>query len=400
MLVASAAVPSSGSATQVQARWQIRDLGTLGGRESYAAALNEKGRIVGWAETRKGKTHPFLWRGGSMTDLGALGHPSAWATAINNHGQIIGGFHAVWNDEIEGYASATLGFAWEGGKITGLIVNFDEVDAPDDANSGVRAINERGQMVGWVETYDGSVAQLWEMPDFSKRGSGYPYHSGHSLSKKQFCDAYDINEQSQAVGECRRTYRSPLHAVLWENGHVVDLGTLGGNSSARAITDEGQVVGRTTIARRRWRAFLWQDGEMRDLGTLPGWPHSSAIGLNSRGQVIGWSSKSASYDEELPPKPRAFLWQDGKMRDLGTLGGKYSIAYAINEAGQVVGQSQTANGLWHAFVWQNGKMTALPTLGGKYSAALAVNDAGQIVGWSRTRKDVKHAVLWTLKRGT
>jgi probable HAF family extracellular repeat protein len=43
-------------------------------------------------------------------------------------------------------------------------------------------------------------------------------------------------------------------------------------------------------------------------------------------------------------------------------------------------------------------MTALTTLGGKYSAALDINDAGQIVGWSRTRKDVKHAVLWTRRR--
>ena len=59
-----------------------------------------------------------------------------------------------------------------------------------------------------------------------------------------------------------------------------------------------------------------------------------------------------------------FVWQDGKMTDLGTLGGRSSRPRAINERGQVVGESVTASGETHPFLWQNGKMTDLGTLGG------------------------------------
>jgi probable HAF family extracellular repeat protein len=73
------------------------------------------------------------------------------------------------------------------------------------------------------------------------------------------------------------------------------------------------------------------------------------------------------------------------MADLGTLGGVHSFAYAINDVGQVVGQSGTGSGLVHAFMTgPDGEgMTDLGTLGG-YSLAYGINDAGQVVGWSTT----------------
>jgi probable HAF family extracellular repeat protein len=68
------------------------------------------------------------------------------------------------------------------------------------------------------------------------------------------------------------------------------------------------------------------------------------------------------------------------MTDLGTLGGNYASASAINDRGQVVGASTTTSGEGHAFLWQDGTMTDLGTLGGGGSGADAINDEGQIVG--------------------
>src|SRR4029450_5669696 len=77
----------------------------------------------------------------------------------------------------------------------------------------------------------------------------------------------------------------------------------------------------------------------------------------------------------------AFLWQNGVLRDLGTLGGSTSVANAVNNYGQVAGWSYTARGQQHAFLWDpvNG-MRDLGALGGTGSAAYGINDAGQVAG--------------------
>jgi probable HAF family extracellular repeat protein len=86
------------------------------------------------------------------------------------------------------------------------------------------------------------------------------------------------------------------------------------------------------------------------------------------------------------------------MVDLGTLGGGYSSAVAVNEAGQVVGMSSEAGDATdHAFSWtRSGGMLDLGTLpGGVYSTAAAVNQRGDVAGSSSTGGGELHAVLWT-----
>ena len=104
------------------------------------------------------------------------------------------------------------------------------------------------------------------------------------------------------------------------------------------------------------------------------------------------------------------------IRDLGTLGGKWSKVFAINGRGQIVGSAGTkardAHGVtvYRAFLWENGRMRDLGTLGGPFSEAWAINERGQIVGSADTKAFVidpthgdpmyiSHAVLWTLRSG-
>ena len=171
---------------------------------------------------------------------------------------------------------------------------------------------------------------------------------------------------------------------------ITDLGTFGArwtSGSAAAVNARGQVVGTNGTAEGKQHAFLWQNGKMRDLGTLGG-RDSGASAINASGQVIGTSLTSK------PQHVHAFIWKDGKMTDLGTLGGKSSRPRALNDRGQVVGESFTASGMVHAFLWQNGKMTDLGTLGGSDSFASGINDRGQVVGSSSTSNGSQHAFLW------
>jgi len=131
--------------------------------------------------------------------------------------------------------------------------------------------------------------------------------------------------------------------------------------------------------------------EVIDLETLGG-SYSRAYGINEAGQVVG-------YAETADGEQHAFLWDRNiGMIDLGTLGGNKSSAFGINNFGQVVGSAKTTGGELHAFLWEKGRITDLGVLeGGNCTEAKAINDAGQVVGTARTSEAAyswQRAFLW------
>ena len=140
---------------------------------------------------------------------------------------------------------------------------------------------------------------------------------------------------------------------------------------------------------------------MKDLGRLG--PYGSrALAINNLGQVVG-------YSQAGPFKDHAFLYSNGTMKDLGTIGGVaagISQAADINEKGQIVGHSTVGQQLllMHACMWVNGKATDLGTLDRyPYSYAKSVNNVGHVVGFVAPTqqtdvKQVQRAFLYRDRR--
>ncbi|MFY9559252.1 MAG: hypothetical protein WAQ52_03375 [Terriglobales bacterium] len=175
---------------------------------------------------------------------------------------------------------------------------------------------------------------------------------------------------------------------------VTDLGTVSGMdySVARAVNVAQQVTGASGKSNSNLAAvFMYSNGAMTNLGTLGG---NSGIGngINSSGQVAGYSQNaSGTY--------RAFLSNGKTLTDIGDLGGGSAVAYAINDLGQVVGSSVTADGSHHPFLYSNGQMIDLGTLGSHgnawWNSAQGINNFGVVTGTSYDAQGNFFGFVWS-----
>ncbi|MEU7796949.1 hypothetical protein AB0B11_26330 [Micromonospora tulbaghiae] len=241
--------------------------------------------------------------------------------------------------------------------------------------------------------------------------------------------ASDVNSAGVVVGSAQ-VASGYWHAVRWVDGQIEDLGTLGGpNSQAEAIDERGRIVGTAQAADGSSHAVAWVDGKIQDLGltggifsiaydtagdrvvgvyhvtdsfsgrrpfvrtgnteiTIDAPPGASALAVNEAGTVAG----TYGYKDWTDPPfvNQAFVWRDGVLRSLGTLGGPTSDATGINDLGQVVGTSWTADGRFAAFFWDGTTMHRLAT-GAESPTAQAVNDSGLVIGTDGT---TSRAMIW------
>ena len=177
-------------------------------------------------------------------------------------------------------------------------------------------------------------------------------------------EAYAINDLGQVTGLAQG------NVFLWDDGVMTDLGF---GTWGYDINESTQIVGALTGGGTR--AFLWEEGNVTVLGNFGG-NLSVAYGVNDYGQIAGWAANS---ENEL----RAFIYSDGAMTDLGAFGGPQSWAFAVNNAAQVVGSAETTEvppgglPIRHAFIYSAGQMTPLLDV---WSEATDINDLGQVVG--------------------
>ncbi len=299
--------------------YRIAELGTLGGRESRAFAINDRGEVTGESMTADGETHAFRWDSTEgMIDLGTLGGRTSRGYGINEQGWVVG--------ESESESAERQAFLWKPG------VAMESLRLPIDADSGYAyAISETGHIVGAVDRGGGDQAVLWT--DILDRPQPVASTSGVSI-------AYDMNERGAIVGlGAMGTEKDAVsRAFIFESGIARGLADLpdGMGSAARAVSDSGFVAGQVDLGRGITHAFRYDaTNGIKDIDTRNN-VFSSAYGLNERGEVVGTFFASPSDDDQ------AFLYTSGAMYNLNDLldtSDDWILieAWDINNDGQIVG---------------------------------------------------------------
>jgi probable HAF family extracellular repeat protein len=358
--------------TQPPLRYTIRDLGTVGASPGQPESVSNSRLVAGAATMDSGLLHAVVWSGeGAMTDLGGAGLNS-FSYGINDSGLTVGqaeiavkdpggedfcGTHALGLPE---RGAVCAPFAAQNGTLRAL-------PTLGGANGVAHAVNGRGQIAGAAENlildpscpapqkYQFKPA-LWqgedviELPTIGGDRNGIANginDSGEIVGASGACAAYDPHNLYSL---------QPLHALMWETGRVIDLGSLGGTGQlmghlARAINNNSEVAGNSDIAGDKGvHAFRWtRNTGMEDLGTLAGDGHSAAIGINDQGVITGISI--APDFSSL----RAFVWRGGTMTDLNQLVPANSTLYlltacSINARGEITGIAVDANGNPHGYL--------------------------------------------------
>ena len=367
LVFAQKAAGQTQAKTKATTQYHVSDLASLGGTSSGGNSINDQSWVAGYSRLPDRNRHATLWRNSSLLDLATLGGPNSSVTwNVKNTAGIIAGISQTATPEPlgESWSSAAfystpnnvgyinLGFVWQHGQMRGL-PNF-----AGGNNGFATGANNLGQVVGWAENgvHDPTCCctqVLQFLPAVWTLGPPDQIHTLPLIPGDTSGTANAINDNGQIVGIsgiCDQAVgrHSAKHAVLWENGQVIDIYP---NAPA------------------------------------PWWNTPTAI--NQHGDVVGFAGDPAYVEGDIV---HAFMWtrEDGikalKPLQRRTPAHVDSEAYGINEAGQVVGVSCDANFVdCRAVVWNHATVpTDLNDLKGSYSGFLAlakdINNKGEITG--------------------
>ena len=364
-------IPIAAQAEQPQStalpHYKVIDLGTLpGGNFSQPFVVNNNGVVSGSSNRPDNTQHATLWHRKRLIELETLGGPNSIAFGVNERGQAVGEAETSTSDpngeDFCGFGSHLIcsPVLWQGGEPNPL-------PTLGGNNGVVNRNNNWGVAVGWAET---STEDLACPAPQKLQFKPVAWEFGQPIelpTKKGDPDgiALGINDYGEAVGAsgiCSKFNPNLLinlqgvHALLWENGEVVDLGNLGGKTGqaggnlAFAINNQGQVVGISDLAGdTTFHGFLWTKGtRMQDLRPLKGDVASAAIAINEHGLIVGLSI-------EANGNSRAVGWHNRVPSDLNTLVQANPPLYlltgcSINSRGEITGLGATSTGEIHTYL--------------------------------------------------
>jgi len=284
------------------------------------------------------------------TAIGPENYPGT-ATAISATGAVVGNYTMP--------DGSTRAFLWQDGQSTTLAMPGDALQA------WATAIGGNGQAGGYTDSLQAPQGLIWDSSGNPVKTAG-AYVMGLNTSG---------DAAGMAIGQDGAGY-----AFVTRNGVLTSLGQPagGGWSSANSINASGAAAGTAMNADGGFQAFtVGPDGTVTLLTGLGG--------ANSYGMSIGGGGAVAGHTQLSTGAMQAVIWNGTVATSLGSLGGANSYGYGINSSGQAVGYSDTAGAATAAFLFDNGALYNLnallaPGSGWELTAAYAVNDAGQIVG--------------------
>lgn len=360
--VAHGASPEASPHHAAPPLYHVIDLPSLGGTVSEGRTVNDLGMVSGLSLLPgNAQSHAVLWLGKLKLDLGTFGGPNSAVAfgGTNDRGLIVGIAERDDLDPLQEAWSCSAFFPGGLGNPTGHVCRGfawflgqrKELPTLGGTHSFAASANNDGLVVGWAENdvedpdcvppqvlqfrgvvWNPRTGELTELPPFpgDKVSTGNAINDrGQIVGISGICD--------QAVGRA-----SAIHAVLWEDGDITDLGNLGEEvwNTPLAINEAGEVVGFAGLASGFLGAFHWtEEGGIQPLGTLnEDHVHGEAWDINERGQAVGVSCDASFAD------CRAFLWHDDAMTDLNDLvvpgyANHLRTARGINDFGMITGQS-------------------------------------------------------------